>query len=115
MTASTSTRKFFLCTGQCVLADELGNYPNSHIIGEVHYVMDEGQRVTALAVYETSLPSSIIPASEPRIRVEVIGDARRIQCTVSYCNHFIKRWEIGRLTFLQLSRRYEVYFKGEPR
>jgi hypothetical protein len=108
-----STRKFFLCTGQCVPAGELSNYPNSHIIGEVHYVLDDGQRVTALAVYETSLPSSLIPASEPSIRVEVIGDARRIQCTVSYCKHFIKRWEIGRLTFLQLSRRYDVYFKGE--
>jgi len=114
MRTSTRTRKFFLCTGQCVPANELRNYPNSHIVGEVHYVLDAGQRVTALAVYETSLPSSIIPASEPNIRVEVIGDARRIQCTVSYCKHFIKRWEIGKVTFLQLSRRYELYFsKGE--
>lgn len=113
MRSSISTRKFFLCTGQCVPAGELCNYPDSHIVGEVHYVLEEGQKVTALAVYETSMPSSIVPASETRIRVEVIGDARRIQCTVSYCKHFIKRWEIGRITFLQLSRRYEVYFKGE--
>ena len=107
-----STRKFFLCTGQCVPADELRNYPNSHIIGEVHYVLEEGQRVTALAVYETSLPSSPIPI-EPNVRMDAIGDARNIKCTVSYCKH-VERWRIGKVTFLQLSRRYEVYFsKGE--
>lgn len=87
-------------------ADQLSNYPHSHIIGELRYVLEEGLRVSALAVYEVSLPSSILPPMDVHIRVEIIGDARRIKCTYRNCDHF-KRWEIGKATFLQLLQRYE--------
>jgi len=103
MSTSRATRKFFLCTGQCVRADQLGNYPQSHVIGELHYVLDEGLRVTALAVYEVSLPSSLIPSVNAQIRVEIIGDARKIRCTFAGCYNF-KRWEVARSTLVQ---RYE--------
>jgi len=89
-----------------VPADQLSDYPLSHIIGELHYVLDEDQRVTALAVYEVSLSCSVIPPMDVHIRAEIIGDARRIKCTYRNCDHF-KRWEIGRATFLQLSQRYD--------
>jgi len=105
MSASKAVRKFFLCTGECVPADHLADYPGSHIIGELRYVLDEGQRISALAVYEESLPSDRIPPFEIEIRAEIIGDARRIKCTISHCKH-VKRWEIGRQTFIQLQQRY---------
>ncbi len=50
MSAQKLVRKFFLCTGECVRADQLRDYPGSHIIGELHYVLDEGQRLTAWRV-----------------------------------------------------------------
>lgn len=105
MNRSKSTRKYFLCTGECVPADRLADYTESHIIGELCYVMDEGQRLSALAVYENSLPSSAIPPREVEIRVQIIGDARRIKCTIPDCKH-AKRWEIGRQSFMQLQQRY---------
>jgi hypothetical protein len=105
MSASKAVRKFFLCTGECVPADKLADYPGSHIIGELRYVVDEGQRIGALAVYESSLPSGATPPVMIEIRAEIIGDARRIKCTILHCKH-VKRWEIGRTTFIQLQQRY---------
>lgn len=108
MSASRPARKFFLCTGECVKADQLAAYPNSHVIGELRYVVDDGQRLTALAVYEISLASNIVPPGNVRIRVEIIGDARRIKCTVLHCEHFFKCWKTGRDTLLQLSQHYQL-------
>jgi len=105
MSTATSVRKFFLCTGECIPGDQLANYPASHIIGELRYVTDEELRLTALAVYESSLPTSRVPPIEVEIRVEIIGDARRIRCTISHCRH-AKRWEIGRSAAMQLQQRY---------
>jgi hypothetical protein len=65
--------------------------------------MEEGRKVTALAVYETSLPSNNMPVILPPIRVEIIGDARRIKCT---CCHHRERWEIGKAAFIVLMWRY---------
>jgi len=95
-------RKFFLCTGQAVTVDQLSQHPNSHIIGELSYVIDEGRKVTALAVYELSLFVSDVPDEFPAVRVEIIGDARRIKCTC--CDHR-ERWEIGKTAFMQLLKR----------
>jgi len=96
-----------------VHADQLGNYSDSHIIGELRYILDEGQKVIALAVYEISLPSSPMPPIDPDIRLEIIGDARRIKCTLSHCEH-LKHWRIGRDAFLRMSQRYKPYFtQGE--
>ena len=108
MSASKSVRKFFLCTGQCVSADHLSDYPGSHIIGELHYVIDEGQQLTARAVYEVSLTSSVTPSVNVRIRVEIIGDARRIKCTYLGCIYYLKQWRIARAAALQLAHRYQL-------
>lgn len=107
MSASKPVRKFFLCTGECVPVDQLGNYPESHIIGELRYVLDDGQRVSALMVYEVSLPTNVHPPVEPEIRAEIIGDARRIKCTQTDC-YRVKRWVLGRQSFMQLQQRYKA-------
>jgi len=108
MSASKSIRKFFLCTGECVSAEQLRDHPNSHIIGELHYVLDEGQRFTALAVYERSVDSSVIPPENVHIRAEIIGDARRIKCTYLGCAYYLKQWKIARAAALQLAQRYQL-------
>jgi len=41
--------RFFLCTGQCIKYADLHRYPNSHIIGHLCYLTDEGKKITALA------------------------------------------------------------------
>ena len=108
MSASKPVRKFFLCTGECVKAEQLRNYPDSHIIGELHYVRDEGQDLTALAVYEVSLDSSVIPPVNVHVRAEIIGDARRIKCTYRGCGYALKQWKIARSSALLLARRYQL-------
>jgi hypothetical protein len=103
-------RRFFLCTGQCVTADKLSEYPHSHILGELRYVRDEGRRVTALAVWNISVPAGLGSIRDiikkTSIRLEVIGDARGIKCTHPGCLRE-ERWEIGKAAFLVLMQRYE--------
>jgi len=91
-----------------VRGDQLSDYPHSHIIGELHYVQDEGQQLTALAVYEVSLASSVIPPESVHIRAEIIGDARRIKCTYLSCVHYLKQWKIARAAALQLAQRCQL-------
>jgi len=101
-------RRFFLCTGECVTADKLAQYPESHIIGELRYIADEGSnKVTALARYDVSVGVDHVPPSLPKIDVYIIGDARRIKCRVEGCEN-TQRWEIGKARFLQLMKRYGV-------
>ncbi len=114
-------RRFFLCSGQAVTADLLKEYPDSHIIGELRHVWDkEGDtetRVTALALYEKSLPVGAAPTELPDVRVDIIGDARRIKCTYPSCETVqncekiqrcenVQRWNIGKAAFLQLMSRF---------
>jgi len=96
-------RRFFLCNGHTVTFDLLERYPHSHIIGELKHMEYDDRRIIALAVYETSLPVNDQPVIVPPIRVEIIGDARRIKCT--RCPH-CERWEIGKGAFLAFMRRY---------
>lgn len=89
-------------------ADQLCDYPLSHIIGELHYIFDEGQSLTALAVYEVSLSCQVIPPLTVHIRAEIIGDARRIKCTYRGCAFYLKQWRIARTAMLQLAQRYRL-------
>ena len=102
------SRKFLLCTGECVPADRLADhYPDSHIIGELRYIKANGKRVTALALYECSF--SKYPEDYPAILVNLIGDARGIRCT--QCNNVVKRWEAGRAAMdaiIERARNYGV-------
>jgi len=97
-----SGRSFKLCSGEAVPFHKLDNYPHSHIIGELRHILDEGEKVTALAVYEVSLPVIDPPVALPPVRVEIIGDARRIKCTC--CIHR-SRWEIGKAAIKVLVRK----------
>ena len=105
MTSAKSERRFFLCTGERVLANELSKHPESHIIGELCYVVDEGEKVPALAVYEMSVSSNIIPSRDLRIRMHIIGDALGISCTS--CRRKYKRWKISKAAERQLVQRYQ--------
>jgi hypothetical protein len=104
MSTSKNERRFFLCNGERVSADNLRKYPKSHIIGELRYLIEDGERLSALAIYEVSLESSIVPPMDVHIRVEIIGDAREIRCTC--CHHQYKRWQIGKAALRQLLQRY---------
>lgn len=90
-----SERRFFLCTGQCVTYKDLYKYPESHILGELRYLTDEGRRVTALALYETPVSAAQVPPVTPVIVVHIIGDARLIKCRHAGCTRY-QRWELGK-------------------
>lgn len=102
-------RRFFLCTGQCVEYKDLYKHPKSHILGELRYLTDDGRKVTALALYTAIARADQVPPLNPEIFVYLIGDARRIRCTVEGCENIAKeqRWEIGKAAFEQLMRRYQ--------
>ncbi len=93
---------FKLCTGQEVKFDKLDQYPHSHIIGELRYVLDDGVKVTALALYEQSVPVTDPPPFRPPVRVEIIGDARRIKCT---CCIRREKWNAGKAALRQMAQR----------
>lgn len=95
-------RTFKLCTGQEVKFDRLDEYPHSHIIGELRYVLDDGVKVTAMALYEQSVPVTDPPPFRPPVRVEIIGDARRIKCT---CCIRRKKWSAGKAALRQMAQR----------
>lgn len=98
-------RRFLLCTGQCVDYEDVYKYADSHIIGELRYVTDEGRKVTALALYETPVSAGEVPPIAPSIIVYIVGDARMIKCRFAGCNRS-QRWEIGKAAFEQLMSRY---------
>jgi len=106
-------RRFFLCTGRCVDYDDLYKYPQSHILGELRYLTDEGRQVTALALYETTVRADQVPPLKPAIRVYLIGDARMIRCGYPTCER-MQNWEIGKAAFDQLMKRYQKDDVREP-
>jgi hypothetical protein len=104
----SSDRKYMLCTGQAVTADHLAEYPNSHIIGELCYRLDEGQRVTALERWETSISTKDVLPIRVELDMCLIGDARDIKCRYPgelKCRNQT-RWEIGKAAIKVLIGKY---------
>lgn len=99
-----SERRFFLCTGQCVKYSDLHKYPESHILGELRYVTDEGRKVTSLALYLTPIGAGVVPPVNPVVVAYIVGDARMIRCRVAGCDKS-QRWGLGRAGFLALMDR----------
>lgn len=97
-------RRFFLCTGQCVRHSELHKHADSHILGELRYLTDEGRKVTALALYLEPVSAGKEPPVAPVIVVHIVGDARLIKCRYAGCLKS-QRWELGRAGFLALMDR----------
>ncbi len=83
---------------------DLHKYADSHILGELRYITDEGRKVTALALYETPVSAGTVPPVKPVIIVHIIGDARLIKCRYADCTKS-QRWELGRAGFLSLMDR----------
>ena len=101
---STKTnRRFFLCTGKAITIEWLQKHPGSHIIGELRHIVEEGNMVTSLAVYECSVPVTAPPATIPALRAEIVGNARHIKCTC--CNRDV-RWVISKAAIQNVIRRY---------
>jgi len=98
-----SDRLFFLCTEIAVGADWLSKHPHSHIVGELVRVPDNDVMVTALAYYETSRPAINPPEMMPPVRMEIIGDARKIKCT---CCKRLVRWEISKAAARNVIKKY---------
>jgi hypothetical protein len=97
--------RYFLCTGECVRYADLPKYPDSHIIGHLTFVSDEGKQVTALARWEVSESCSKVPHVMHKIDCLIIGDVRSIKCRYPSCDNK-QRWEIGKAAFLALMNRY---------
>lgn len=102
----TNPTKYMLCTGECVLYEDLYKHPNSHIIGHLRYVVDEQKKVTALARWDVSESAGVVPPLEPVIDCEFIGDARNIKCKHADCTNTV-RWEIGKAALDVLFARRE--------
>lgn len=98
-------QRFFLCTGQCVKYADLHKYSESHIVGHLCYVTDEGRQVTALARWVVSVTCSVVPPLKPEIDCFILGDVRRLKCCFPGCQNK-QRWEIGKAGFLALMKRY---------
>jgi hypothetical protein len=77
-------------------------YPHSHILGELRYVMDEGRRVTGLALWDHPVAADEAIPMMPVVIAVIIGDARMIRCR--RCDRS-QRWEIGRAGILALMGR----------
>lgn len=97
--------RYFLCNGYIVPYEKLHEHPNSHIIGHLCDVSDQGRSVTALARWDKSVSAATVPLLNPRIDCMIIGDVRSIRCRYPGCEHK-ERWEIGKAAFLALMSRY---------
>jgi hypothetical protein len=100
-----SDRKYFLCTGQAVTADQLSEHPDSHIIGELCYRLDDGQRVTALARWDVSIKTHDALPTNPEIDIYLIGDAKDIKCRDLACKNKAG-WRIGKAAVQLIVRKY---------
>lgn len=98
-------KRYYLCTGKAVLYKDLYLHANDHIIGETRRILDEGDTVIALALYETPVSAGQVPPIDPEIMLYQIGDARRIKCRYKDCTHRV-RWEIGEKAKNALIRRH---------
>ena len=101
----SSDHKYFLCTGQAVTADHLAEHPNSHIIGELCYRLDDGKNVTALARWDISTKSQDELPADPEIDAYLIGDAKDVKCRDISCKNKVN-WKIGKNAIRQMLRKY---------
>lgn len=106
MPSNLMDRRFYLCTGQCVLYKDLYKYPESHILGELIYVTDNSRKVTALALYEVSTCADEVPPLLPDVIMQIVGDGMGIKCrhnlgTPRRCKNE-RRWELSRSGFLAM-------------
>ncbi len=106
-------RRYFLCTGECVEYKDLYKFPNSHIMGHLAHVIDEGRHVTAMRRWDVSMPACEVPPVSPDIDEDCIGDVRRIKCRHPACKRK-QNWEIGKAGYLALKLRYEKEKEHEP-
>lgn len=108
-----SEPRYFLCTGECVKYEDLYLYPHSHIMGELRFAVDEGQKMTVMERYEVSVSAAKVPPINPEIDVVLIGDARQIKCRFAGCGHK-QRWDISESAFKKLMKHYQKEEAHEP-
>lgn len=104
--------RYFLCTGECVPYEKLHEHAGSHIIGHLKDVQfGDDKKVTVLALWNLSVPTTIVPPVAPVIDVEIVGDARNIRCQFPGCGQS-GHWEIHMSAFLALMRRIIIEYKN---
>jgi len=100
-----SKPRYMLCTGECVLYEDLYKHPNSHIIGHMRHINYEGKRVSVLARWEESKSARVVPPLEPEIDLDII-EATNIKCRHVDCENTV-RWEVGKAALDVLFARRE--------
>lgn len=105
MSNTTAERRFFLCSGQAVIASQLDKYPDSHVMGELCYRDHKGYKVTMLARWDVSFSTSDAIPNHPEIDMYLIGDALDIKCRHATCSNK-KRWEMGKAAIRQIVKMY---------
>lgn len=96
--------RYFLCDGSVVEYKDLYLHPSQHILGHLIKISDEGRVVSALALWHEATPTDIVPPLNPRVKADLVGDVRRIECEL--CNLRRQRWEIGLAGFLALMENF---------
>lgn len=107
---SPKERRFFLCTEDVVPYSKLHEFPGRHIIGELVTVTLEGERVTAMALWDVPKPTDEVPPVRPKVRARQLA-AVGIGCVYPDCNR-MATWRPGQRAFSQLMKRYG--YKSEP-
>ncbi len=99
-------RRFFLCTGQVVAAEDAWRFTGSHILGDLRDMSlpscidslaertEEEGRVPALALWLTPVDCLRVPPLHPEIVAYILGEARLIRCRFEGCGR-MQRWERG--------------------
>lgn len=97
-------RRFFLCSEEVVTYSKLHEYPDRHILGELVQVTLEGERVTAMALWDVPTPTDEVPPVRPKVRTRELA-SMGIVCVFRDCKR-VASWRPGARAFRQLMARY---------
>ena len=71
----TYRRRFVLCTGRVVYAQEAHQFPEAHILGDLRNMTLEGRLVPSLALWLTPVETLHVPPLHPEIVAYIIAGA----------------------------------------
>lgn len=102
----TNRRRFVLCTGRVVYAQEAYQFPEAHILGDLRNMTLEGRSVPSLALWLTPVDNLHVPPLHPEIVAYIIAEARLIRCRFEGCRR-VMRWDTSREVMEALRERWE--------
>ena len=101
----TYRRRFVLCTGRVVYAQEAYQFPEAHILGDLRNMTLEGRLVPSLALWLTPADTLHVPPLHPEIVAYIIAEARLIRCRFEGCKR-VMRWDASREVMEALMERW---------